>query len=214
MLKRVAISTLTVLILVVLFVFVAFRAFVPTSLTSELRRSFESAVIHLPELPEHVPLAFSTAIDPDFYVTPRLTSPITKYLVTLYARQEAPDRRMSPTGQIALGSAFAAEFSHDELMLWLVSKAYLGLGCFGVANASQAHFATPIQDIDLSRIALLTALSKATTHLNLERAPDLVLAERNAILKGMETMGAMGPDVIVQAISMPLQVQSPLPKCD
>ncbi|OQX39058.1 MAG: penicillin-binding protein 1B [Oceanospirillales bacterium LUC14_002_19_P2] len=101
-------------------------------------------------------------------------------------------------------------YSKDEILETYLNEVYLGQqgqrAIHGFALASQFYFARPLQELDLSRVALLVAIVKGPSWYNPRRYPERVLERRNLVLDMLVEHGVVTPSEANRAKGRPLGV--------
>lgn len=93
--------------------------------------------------------------------------------------------------ELVISTKMSREWTKDAVLQSYLNIIYFGRGAYGVAAASEAYFAKPVEQLTVSEGALLAALIQRPS--TLDPAVDLEGAtERwNWVLDGMVTMGAL-----------------------
>ncbi|GAA1681242.1 transglycosylase domain-containing protein [Mycolicibacterium murale] len=95
--------------------------------------------------------------------------------------------------ELVISTKMSSEWSKDQVMQSYLNIIYFGRGSYGVAAASQAYFAKPVEQLTVAEGALLAALIQRPSALDpsvdLEGATD----RWNWVLDGMVEIGALSP---------------------
>ena len=96
--------------------------------------------------------------------------------------------------ELVISTKMSREWTKDAVLQSYLNIIYFGRGAYGVAAASEAYFAKPVEQLTVSEGALLAALIQRPS--TLDPAVDLEGAtERwNWVLDGMVTMGALSKE--------------------
>jgi penicillin-binding protein 1A len=139
------------------------------------------------DLPKHVPQAFIAAEDKRFYLhdgadeaamaratlsnvaageTKSGASTITQQLVkNLFLDPSQTMKRKAQ--EITLARRLEKKMSKDEILSMYLNRVYFGSGLYGIDAASRFYFGKPPQKLTIAESALLAALPKAPSKLNL-----------------------------------------------
>ncbi|MGB3485638.1 MAG: transglycosylase domain-containing protein, partial [Mycobacterium sp.] len=95
--------------------------------------------------------------------------------------------------ELVISTKMSSEWSKDQVLQSYLNIIYFGRGAYGVAAASQAYFAKPVDQLTVAEGALLAALIQRPSGLDpaidLEGATD----RWNWVLDGMVEIGALSP---------------------
>lgn len=100
--------------------------------------------------------------------------------------------------------AIEARYSKDRILELYLNQIYLGNGAYGVGAAAQRYFGKPVQQLDVSEMALLAALPKGPERYNPRRFPDRARQRRNVIIGLMRDAKLITPAVATSATARPL----------
>lgn len=163
--------------------------------------------IDVTRLPKHVPQAFIAAEDKRFYEhdgadeaaiaraaisnaaageTVSGASTITQQLVKnliLDSRQTMQRKAQ----EITLARQLEKKMSKDEVLSLYLNRIYFGAGLYGIDAASRFYFGKPPEQLEIHEAALLAALPKAPSRLNLRENLDGAKARQLYVLKEMES---------------------------
>lgn len=103
-------------------------------------------------------------------------------------------------------------YSKDEILEAYANEIYLGQAggkaVHGFALASRFYFNRPLQELDLSRTALLIALVRGPSAYDPRHNPELALKRRNLVLDLMREQGVIDADAAQQAQSLGLGTEA------
>ena len=101
-------------------------------------------------------------------------------------------------------------FDKNEILETYLNEVYLGQsgqrGIHGFAMASRHYFQKPVDELELSEVALLVALVKGASYYNPWRYPERALERRNLVLDVLARDGDLSPQRIAEARKQPLGV--------
>jgi len=164
--------------------------------------------IAVADLPRHIPQAFIAAEDKRFYEhdgadeaaiaraaisnaaageTVSGASTITQQLVKnliLDARQTMQRKAQ----EITLARQLEKRMSKDEILSMYLNRVYFGSGLYGVDAASRFYFGKPPEQMTIAEAALLAALPKAPSKLNLRENLEGAKERQHYVLKEMRAM--------------------------
>ncbi|MFN7054285.1 transglycosylase domain-containing protein [Hyphomonas sp.] len=162
--------------------------------------------VDVTRLPKHVPQAFIAAEDKRFYEhdgadeaaiaraalsnakageTVSGASTITQQLVknlVLDSRQTMERKAQ----EITLARQLEKEMSKDEILTLYLNRIYFGAGLYGIDAASRFYFGKPPEELNIPEAALLAALPKAPSRLNLRDNLGGAKARQLYVLREME----------------------------
>ena len=105
-----------------------------------------------------------------------------------------------------------ARFEKSDLMNAYINEIYLGQdgerAIHGFGLASQFYFGKPLDELDLSEIALLVAIVRGPSYYDPRKHPERALARRDLLLKLLGDFGAVGEADARKALKQPLKVTS------
>ncbi len=163
--------------------------------------------VHVANLPKHVPQAFIAAEDKRFYEhdgadeaaiaraaisnaaareTVSGASTITQQLVknlVLDSRQTMQRKAQ----EITLARQLERELSKDDILSLYLNRIYFGAGLYGIDAASRFYFGKPPEALSLPEAALLAALPKAPSRLNLRENLGAAKDRQLYVLREMES---------------------------
>ncbi|MBY9065269.1 PBP1A family penicillin-binding protein [Hyphomonas sp. WL0036] len=162
--------------------------------------------VSVAELPKHVPQAFIAAEDKRFYEhdgadeaaiaraaisnaaagetvsgASTITQQVIKNLV-LDARQTMQRKAQ----EITLARQLEKKMSKDEILSLYLNRIYFGAGLYGIDAASRFYFGKPPAELEIHEAALLAALPKAPSKLNLRDNLEGAKSRQLYVLKEME----------------------------
>ncbi len=172
--------------------------------------------VDIDQIPEHVRNAVMAAEDRDFYSNPGFSftgfmraarnnlfggdlqggSTITQQYVK---NALVGDARSGIGGlirkakELVISTKMSGEWSKDQVLESYLNIIYFGRGAYGVAAASQAYFAKPVEQLNVAEGALLAALIQRPSVLDPAVDPDASAARWNWVLDGMVEIGALSP---------------------
>jgi penicillin-binding protein 1B len=104
-----------------------------------------------------------------------------------------------------------ARYSKDEILEAYINEVYLGQSggkaIHGFALASRFYFNRPLQELDLSRTALLVALVRGPSAYDPRRHPDRAMSRRDLVLDLMYSQGIIDQDAVTEAKSRSLGIE-------
>jgi len=153
-------------------------------------------------------LAFVAAEDRYFLEKSRSFSTITRGAATAI-RFKFP----AEPSRVIMTLLVGQTLTHDEIMNTYAQSIFLGLGCFGVRNASKAYFGKPVEALSVEDLAFLAGLTKSPASFHPIRRYDRALKRRNFILAEMARMNLISDQQQLTAAATALVVRSPLGKC-
>lgn len=163
--------------------------------------------IDVTRLPKHVPQAFIAAEDKRFYEhdgadeaaivraaatntiageTVSGASTITQQLIknlVLDSRQTMQRKAQ----EITLARQLEKEMSKDEILSLYLNRIYFGAGLYGIDAASRFYFGKPPEELTIAEAALLAALPKAPSRLNLRENLGGAKSRQLYVLREMES---------------------------
>src|SRR5690606_15277922 len=119
-------------------------------------------------------------------------STLTQQLVkNLYLTRERTLRRKIEEAMMAV--ALEVHFSKEEILTAYLNEVFLGQdgnrAIHGFALASQYYFGRPLNELDVSDLALLAGLSRGASFYNPQRNPERAKNRRNVVLASMLDQG-------------------------
>ncbi len=103
-----------------------------------------------------------------------------------------------------------ARYDKDEILEAYANEIYLGQqgrrAIHGFGLASRFYFNRPLQELDVSRIALLVGMIKGPSYYNPLRNPERALSRRNLVLKLMNEAGLINSEQADRASRMSLGI--------
>jgi penicillin-binding protein 1A len=190
-------------------------------------------MVHLRELPAHVPAAFVAIEDRRFFDHGAIDlrrvagaiwanlrsrgfgqgfSTLTMQLARNLFPEEIPGSRRTTTRkllEIRVAQEIEAHFSKPEILELYLNHIYYGNGVRGLAPAAQHYFGCPPARLTLAQAALLAALPKAPTHYDPRLHPDRALERRNLVLATMAAQQRVPRELAAAAQREPLGVHPP-----
>jgi penicillin-binding protein 1B len=114
--------------------------------------------------------------------------------------------------EAVMAIALDAHFTKADLMNAYINEIFLGQdgdrAIHGFGLASQFYFGKPLEELELSEVALLVAIVRGPSYYDPRRHPDRALLRRNLVLKEMADQGIVkGPDAAAAA-QRPLAVSA------
>jgi penicillin-binding protein 1A len=113
--------------------------------------------------------------------------------------------------EAALSLRMESVLTKDEILTHYMNRIYFGAGLFGIETASQAYFAKPAADLNLSEAALLAGIIRSPNRLSPFRDPQGALEQRNVVLRQMEDQGYISSRQRSEAQAEPLLLASERP---
>ncbi len=181
---------------------------------------------HVSQLPPHVPQAFIAAEDKRFYEhdgaddaaiaraawsnmrageTVSGASTITQQLIknlVLDSRQTISRKAQ----EMKLARELETKLSKDEILSLYLNRVYFGAGLYGIDAASRYYFGKPPEELNIAEAAVLAALPKAPSKLNLRDNLDGAKARQLYVLEQMADLGFITPDQVTDAIETDLTI--------
>jgi len=87
--------------------------------------------------------------------------------------------------EIMLAKQMEKRFSKSEILEIYLNSIYFGNASYGLKAASNHYFNKPLEELDLSEIAVLAGIPKAPSIFNPTASPSASLARRNWVLERM-----------------------------
>lgn len=189
--------------------------------------------IDVAELPKHVPQAFIAAEDKRFYEhdgadeaaiaraaisnaaageTVSGASTITQQLVknlVLDSRQTMQRKAQ----EITLARQLEKRMTKDEILSLYLNRIYFGAGLYGIDAASRFYFGKPPAELQIHEAALLAALPKAPSKLNLRENLEGAKSRQLYVLKEMESERYISKQEAAAAREAPINI-IPAPRYD
>jgi penicillin-binding protein 1A len=113
--------------------------------------------------------------------------------------------------EAALSLRMESVLTKDEILTHYMNRIYFGAGLFGIETASQAYFAKPAANLNLSEAALLAGIIRSPNRLSPFRDPQGALEQRNIVLRQMEDQGYISARQKTEAQAEPLLLASEQP---
>ena len=181
---------------------------------------------HVSQLPPHVPQAFIAAEDKRFYEhdgaddaaiaraawsnmrageTVSGASTITQQLIknlVLDSRQTISRKAQ----EMKLARELETKLSKDEILSLYLNRVYFGAGLYGIDAASRYYFGKPPEELNIAAAAVLAALPKAPSKLNLRDNLDGAKARQLYVLEQMADLGFITADQVTDAIETDLTI--------
>ena len=182
--------------------------------------------ITVAELPKHVPQAFIAAEDKRFYEhdgadeaaiaraalsnaaageTVSGASTITQQLVknlVLDSRQTMQRKAQ----EITLARQLEKRMTKDEILSLYLNRIYFGAGLYGIDAASRFYFGKPPAELQIHEAALLAALPKAPSKLNLRDNLEGAKSRQLYVLKEMESERYISKQEAAAAREAPINI--------
>jgi penicillin-binding protein 1A len=190
-----------------------------TGKTIAIRGPRYGRAVSVDTLPAHVPQAFIAAEDKRFYEhdgadeaaiaraawsnwrageTVSGASTITQQLIKNLVLN--PRQTMERKAQeIKLAQALETRLSKNEILGLYLNRMYFGAGLFGVGAASEYYFGKPAIDLTIEESALLAALLKAPSKLNLRENLAGAKDRQQYVLSEMRDLGFITPEQAAMA---------------
>ncbi|MFN4197087.1 MAG: transglycosylase domain-containing protein [Caldimicrobium sp.] len=180
--------------------------------------------VPLSKIPPHVIKAFLAAEDAQFYKHKgidffSLLRALLKNLVSGKIVQGGSTITQQVTKSLLLGpertfirklkEMFLAwqiekHLTKDEILTIYLNHIYLGEGAYGVEAASLTYFGKHVWELNLLEAATIAGLPPAPSKFNPINNPRAGLIRRNYVIKRMEEVGYISPEVARDLISKPL----------
>ncbi len=96
--------------------------------------------------------------------------------------------------ELVISTKMSSEWSKDEVLQSYLNIIYFGRGAYGVSAAARAYFDKPVEQLNVSEGALLSALIQRPSTLDPAVDPEGAEARWNWVLDGMVTMGTLSPE--------------------
>ncbi|MAN65084.1 PBP1A family penicillin-binding protein [uncultured Hyphomonas sp.] len=177
-------------------------------------------------LPAHVPQAFIAAEDKRFYEhdgaddaaiaraawsnmrageTVSGASTITQQLIknlVLDSRQTMSRKAQ----EMKLARELEKKLSKDEILTLYLNRVYFGAGLYGIDAASRYYFGKPPEGLSVPEAALLAALPKAPSKLNLRDNLEGAKARQLYVLEQMADLGFITAEEVTDAIETDITI--------
>lgn len=183
-----------------------FGATLPTG--SEIRATYDQNIAPQPALPRQIAEVFVTAVDPDFDQFGLRYTVLAKR-----AAQWITPCGLTKAQQLGLSGHLADALSREEVVKLYLEKLYIGRGCRGVAQAAQANFGQPPEQLTVAQTALLAAIAQAPHRNDPVAPPQNAKRQRNAILAHLYDQGLPSPQDYRPALNTPLMIAVSLSNC-
>lgn len=148
--------------------------------------------------------ALIAALDPDFRRRAPAGSTLTVMAAQLLVDEAEPGlsqpRARARTMQTTLALARAA--APEDILCIVLQHGAFGLGLHGHDTAARRYFRKGADELSLAELATLAALLTAPDELTAD--PGRLLQQRNAVLEGMQAMGAIDSATLERSRSQPL----------
>ena len=177
-------------------------------------------------LPDHVPQAFIAAEDKRFYehdgaddaaiaraawsnmragetVSGASTIPqqLIKNLV-LDSRQTISRKAQ----EMKLARELEKKLTKDEILSLYLNRVYFGAGLYGIDAASRYYFGKPPEELSVPEAAILAALPKAPSKLNLRDNLEGAKSRQLYVLQQMQDLGFITQDEVTEAIETDITI--------
>lgn len=106
--------------------------------------------------------------------------------------------------EILLALKIERELHKEEILALYLNQNFMGHRAYGVAAASQTYYGKPLQELDLSQVAMLAGLYKAPSKFNPIVNPERAMTRRNYVLGRMNQEGYIDTAARDAAIAAPL----------
>ncbi|MAN46276.1 MAG: PBP1A family penicillin-binding protein [Alphaproteobacteria bacterium] len=180
-------------------------------------------------LPPHVPQAFIAAEDKRFYEhdgaddaaiaraawsnmrageTVSGASTITQQLIknlVLDSRQTISRKAQ----EMKLARALEKKMTKDQILSLYLNRVYFGAGLYGIDAAARYYFGKPPEDLTISEAALLAALPKAPSKLNLRENLEGAKSRQRYVLSEMADLGFITREQALEAGEAPITIIDP-----
>ena len=177
-------------------------------------------------LPPHVPEAFIAAEDKRFYEhdgaddaaiaraawsnmrageTVSGASTITQQLIknlVLDSRQTMSRKAQ----EMKLARELEKKLGKDEILTLYLNRVYFGAGLYGIDAASRYYFGKPPEDLSIPEAAILAALPKAPSKLNLRENLEGAKSRQLYVLEQMADLGFITADEVTDAIETDITI--------
>ena len=100
----------------------------------------------------------------------------------------------------------------NEILETYLNLVYLGSGAYGVEDAAWVYFGKTAETLTVAEIATLVGIVPAPSIYSPLTNPELALTQRNTVLKRMEEIGYITPEVAQTAIASPIVTNPKKPK--
>ena len=137
-------------------------------------------------------------------------STLTQQLVKSYFLDERQTLARKVTEAI-MAWRLEAHFSKTDILTAYINEIYLGQdgerAIHGFGLASEFYFALPIDELDLSQMALLVGLVRGPSYYDPRHHPERARARRDLVLKVLADSGVVAPAAATAAAAKPLGVR-------
>ncbi len=128
---------------------------------------------------------------------------------TLFLNRERKWRRKIEEALVAV--ELEKNFSKQQILTLYLNLVNLGHGNYGIEAASRFYFGKPARAINLPEAATLIGIIPAPSRFSPYREPELVLRQRNRVLRLMLENHFITAEACQQALAQPLQVNAQQP---
>jgi penicillin-binding protein 1A len=129
---------------------------------------------------------------------------------TLFLTRERKWRRKIEEALLAV--ELEKNFSKQQIITRYLNLVNLGHGNYGIEAASRYYFGKPAKALTLPEAATLVGIIPAPSRYSPYREPDMVLRQRNRVLRRMLEERAITSDAYAKAIAQPLLVNLQQPE--
>ncbi|HEX4621030.1 MAG TPA: transglycosylase domain-containing protein, partial [Myxococcaceae bacterium] len=129
---------------------------------------------------------------------------------TLFLTRERKWRRKIEESLVAV--ELEKSFSKQQIITLYLNLVNLGHGNYGIEAASRYYFGKPAKAMTLSEAATLVGIIPAPSRFSPYREPELVLRQRNRVLRRMLENRFISADDFQKAVAQPLLVTSQQPE--
>lgn len=129
---------------------------------------------------------------------------------SLFLTREKKWRRKVEEAMLAV--ELEKNFSKQQIITLYLNLVNLGHGNYGIEAASRYYFGKPAKALALPEAATLIGIIPAPSRYSPYREPDLVLRQRNRVLRRMLEVRYITNDAYQKAVALPLLVNSQQPE--
>ncbi len=114
--------------------------------------------------------------------------------------------------EMSIARRIEQNLEKQEILETYLNLVYLGSGSYGVEDAAWVYFGKSAKDLTPAEIATIVGIVPAPSAYSPLINPELALKQRNTVLRRMEEVGYIAPEVAKNAIASPLVTNPKQPK--
>lgn len=85
--------------------------------------------------------------------------------------------------ELFLSNQLYENYSKDEILEFYINKIYLGQNAYGAGTISQTYYGKPLNELNLSQLAIIAGLGQAPSENDLYKNPEAVKHRRDTVLE-------------------------------